>query len=187
MKLYKQVLMEAMISNEKDVKVKRDAAAGVIIRVDENNTKQVLLIQRSRDDHWPNHWEFPRGGCDKPVGENVKHCALREIKEETGLDVEIIELIDTFQYLADNGTRLTTCYNYLCKMKDENQQIKLSKEHQDFKWISEVGQAEILIMPEQKKTIEKVLNSSRSIVSYPYNDFTKNNKIEEYLKCLFQE
>jgi len=44
-----------------------------------------------------------------------------------------------------------------------------------------------MVMPEQKKTIEKVLNSDRSIVSYPENDFTKNNQIEEYLQWLSQK
>ena len=42
----------------------------------------------------------------------------------------------------------------------------------------------MLVLPDQKKTIEKVLNGERSLVSYPDNNFTKNNKIEEYLRRL---
>jgi len=187
MKLYKQALIESLIGDKDKVEYVMNVAAGIVMKIDEDNRKQILLIQRSSDDHWPNHWEFPRGKCDKPIGESLLKCAAREIKEETGLDVEVLTLIDIFEYLADQGKRKSICHNFLCKMKDENQKIKLSKEHQDYHWISEVGEAEMMVMPEQKKTIEKVLNSDRSMVSYPSNKFTQNNQIEEYLQWLSQK
>jgi len=180
---YKDVLTEA-ISDETTIKVRMNAAAGVIMKEDENDRKWILLIQRAPDDHWPHHYEFPRGKCDNGKSEKIIPCLHREVKEETGIDIEVLALIDTFQYLADRGERLTTCYNYLCKMKNPNQEIKLSEEHQDHKWISEISQAEMLVLPDQKKTIEKVLNGDRPLVTYPENDFTKNNRIEEYLAYL---
>lgn len=182
MKKYIDVLTEN-IDDRKNVKIKMNASAGIIMRVNEDDTKQVLLIQRAADDHWPNHWEFPRGKCDHGKSENLISCSKREIKEETGLSVRVLTLIDTFQYLADKGTRLTTCYNYLCKMEPEGQEIKLSKEHQDYKWISEVGQAEMLVLPDQKRTIEKALNDDRPISTYPDNEIAQNNQIDEGYKA----
>ncbi len=172
---------EGFIGAETEVKVHMNVGAGVIVKQDENNTIQILLIQREEDDHWPNYWEFPRGKCDKPIGEDLLKCTKREVKEETGLNVTPKFLIDIIEYLADKGTRKSKCHNFLCIMNNPDQEIKLSKEHQKYKWISEVGEAEMLLLPDQKKTIEKVLNSDRSIVSYPENDFTKNNEIEEIL------
>ena len=183
---YTDVLKES-IGDMKDVVRKVNAAAGVIMRLDENDRKQILLIQRAADDHWPHHWEFPRGKCDHGQAEGIIPCTKREIKEETGLSVRVLALIDTFQYLAEGGKRLTTCYNYLCKIDPENQEIKLSKEHQDYKWISEVGEAELLVLPDQKKTIAKVLNGDRPLETYPDNETSQNNKIEEYLQWLYQE
>lgn len=183
MRKYKDLLSET-IGDIKQVKVRINASAAVIMKYDEDGNKQILLIQRSAEDYWPNHYEFPRGKCDRDVNEDVVKCVKREVKEETGLDIKVLTLIDKFQYLADGGKRLTTCYNYLCKMEDEDQKIKLSHEHQSYKWISEIGQVELLVLPDQKKTIEKVLNSDRPIVNYPDNEFTKNNRIEEYLKAL---
>jgi mutator protein MutT len=183
MKKYVDVLIETVIDNSK-VETKMNAAAAVIMKYDEDGNKQILLIQRAVEDHWPHHWEFPRGKCDNGKNENVVKCVKREVKEETGLDIKVLGLIDTFHYLADEGKRLTTCYNYLCKMKNEDQKVKLSKEHQDYQWVSEVGQIEMLVLPDQKKTIDKVLNSDRTIVNYPDNEFTQNNKIEEYLRKL---
>ncbi len=179
MKTYKQILSESIMSDESNVKVKMNAAAGVIVRLNEDGTKQVLLIQRAPDDHWPHHWEFPRGKCDHGKLEDTTICVKREIKEETGLDIQVIGLIDKFEYLADGGTRLTTCYNYLCKMDPPNQKIKLSKEHQDYKWVSEIGQAALLVLPDQKRTIEKVLNNDRPILSQPNNGLSNNNRVEE--------
>ena len=183
---YIDILTES-INDEKNIKKRTTSAAGVIMRVDENGRKSVLLIQRAADDHWPNYYEFPRGKCDHGPAEGTISCAKREIKEETGLKVRVLALIDTFQYLADGGTRLSTCYNYLCKMDPPNQKIKLSKEHQDYKWIYEVSEAELLVMPDQKKTIAKVLNGDRPLETYPDIETAKNNIIEEYLQWLYQE
>lgn len=171
-------MKESIMSDEANIKIRMNAAAGVIVREDEHGVKQVLLIQRATNDHWPNHWEFPRGKCDHG-NEDIRVCVKREIKEETGLNIEVIGLIDKFQYLADGGTRLTTCFNFLCKINPPNQKIKLSKEHQDYKWISEIGQVELLVLPEQKRTIAKVLNKDRSIVAYDYKGL--NSMIENYL------
>lgn len=165
---------------DKNVKTEVNVACAIIMK-EELGIKSVLMIMRAKDDHWPNHWELPRGKCDKPPGEDLKHCVIREAKEETGLDIIPVQLIDTYIYYAMAGTRKTTCYNYLCQMKDQNQKVKLSKEHQAAKWISEVGMAELLIHPDQKKALIKVLNPEREIVSYPDNNFSNNNKVEEYL------
>jgi len=172
------------ISDDEKIKTRTVAAAGIIFRKDDGGQLQVLVIARSPDDHWPLFFEFPRGGCDKPVGENKRHCLKREVKEETGIDIEPVKFLGTTEYLADDGARLTTCYNYLCKMKDPKQPVKLSKEHHDFMWISQAGQAELMLMPDQAKMMLQVLSQDNPIYNVPENDFTSNTRIEEYLKTL---
>jgi 8-oxo-dGTP pyrophosphatase MutT (NUDIX family) len=180
-KLYKRYL-ESMIGDEDKVKIIMNVAAGIIFKEGENGEKLILLIQRASTDKWPDFYEYPRGKCDFGVNESLIHCCKREVKEETGLDVEVLGLIDTFEYLADEGARKSICHNFLCRMKDENQKIKLSHEHQNFTWIQSVGEAEIMLLPDQKKTIAKVFNKDTQIVNYPDNKFTQNNQIEEYLQ-----
>jgi len=162
MKLYQEFLMGQDDLVEKEINV----AGAVIIKNNEEGTQSVLLIQRSKKDNWPNVWEFPRG--KENPGENNIHAALkREVKEETGLDVEIIEFIDKYEYIADRGKRKSTQYNFLCRMKNPNQKIKLSFEHQDYRWITAVGEVELLVPSEMKKTISKVLNQDERIIVYP--------------------
>ena len=173
--------------DETKVKKRVNVAGGVIIKRGDKGEYSVLLIRRSPTDHWKLHEEFPRGKCDFGPNEKIIPCLKREVKEETGLDVIPIKFIDKFSYLADKGTRLSTQYNFICKLKDPNQKIKLSNENDQHKWITTTGQAELSVMPEIKKTVSKafdLLNNSE-IVNYDQEtDFKEDEIIEEYLKLL---
>ncbi len=181
MKLYQKFFETNMINDKDKIKTKMNVAAGIIIKKGENDENLVLLIRRSPSDFFPLMYENPRGKCDEGPNESIKHCLIREVKEETGLDVIPLAFIDKFSYLADNGTRESIQYNFLCKMVNEKQKVKLSNEHDDFIWISTVGQVELYVMPEIKKTISKVLNIDTQIINYPENELSDNN-IKEYLE-----
>ena len=59
---------------------------------------KILLIQ-----HWSGNWSFPKGHMEK--GENERQTAIREIKEETGLDVELDERFKrTITYMPTKNT-----------------------------------------------------------------------------------
>ena len=182
MKIDKYLKEIVNISDKDKIETKVNVAGAVIMKFGERGETLVLLIQRSTEDHWPNFWEIPRGKCTS--SEKITICLKREVKEETGLDVIPIKFIDKFMYLADSGKRDSTQYNYLCKMKNPNQPIKLSKEHQDHQWITSVGEVELMTQPETKKTISKVLDRDERIVDYPTNDFSGDQQIEEMIDKL---
>ena len=168
-----------------------NVSAGIIFKEQKGEKPALLLIQRSKDDHYPLFYEIPRGKCDKGTNEDLMSCLKREVKEETGLDIIPLKFIDKFQYTADKGTRLSTQHNFLCKMKDPTQQVKLSKEHQNYQWITTAGEAELMVLPEMKKSIIKafeILDSEGQIFNNPSNEFTPNSSIAESLfyhkKCL---
>ncbi len=131
-------------------------AAALIIKENINGIRKLLLIRRSKTDSWRMVWEYPRGKCDKG-DKTLKDCLKREVKEETGLDVNIEKYLGKFKYVADNGTRISTQFNFLCTLKDKNQKVKLSFEHDGYKWISTLAEAELLVPSEMKKIISKIL------------------------------
>lgn len=55
------------------------------------NDKGEVLLQRRGDS---NKWGFPGGAIE--LGETPQMAAIREVKEETGLDVEVGELIGIY-------------------------------------------------------------------------------------------
>lgn len=59
--------------------MKREKSCGCIV-IDENF---VLLVR-----HNAGHWDFPKGHIE--MGETEEQTAIREVKEETNIDVEII-------------------------------------------------------------------------------------------------
>ncbi len=66
--------------------------AGVCIL---NQDNEVLLQKRGDK----NKWGFPGGALE--IGESIEECAIREVKEETGLDVEIEYLIGVYSLYFD--------------------------------------------------------------------------------------
>ncbi|MEU2515890.1 NUDIX domain-containing protein [Streptomyces syringium] len=62
------------------------AASAVVV-----DDQERILLQRRRDNDL---WALPGGGMD--MGDSLPGTAVREVKEETGLDVEITGLVGTY-------------------------------------------------------------------------------------------
>lgn len=76
--------------------------AGVLIEKDD----QILLLQRAHEP-WKEAWNIPAGYVE--ADEHPKDAAKREVFEETGLVVEIGELLKAYYYSDDprgNGVAL---------------------------------------------------------------------------------
>lgn len=70
-----------------------EKSCGAIILYKENESTYKVLLVRNNNGR---NYSFPKGHIEK--GENEKETAIREIKEETGLDVEIV---DDFREISD--------------------------------------------------------------------------------------
>lgn len=70
--------------------MKREFSAGGIVF---NSKGQVLVTQHSQN----HHWSFPKGLVDP--GQTTEEAALREVKEEGGVEAEIVEKIGYNKYI----------------------------------------------------------------------------------------
>ena len=108
-----------------------------------------LVGIRGNDGSLPGRAEFPGGKCE--TGETTADCARRECLEETGLDVEIAELLldRTFQY--EHGT--VDLHFWLCRPKNSN---SVARKHFGFRWVP-VSELASLNFPEANQPVIQML------------------------------
>lgn len=73
------------------------SAGGVIFKKDLAGYKFLLINNAALKDPSKSYWGFPKGHLDP--GETSKDAALREVKEEVGIEAEILEKIGDSKYV----------------------------------------------------------------------------------------
>ncbi len=83
---------------------KREFSAGGIVF---NDKGQVLLTQHSQN----KHWSFPKGLIDP--GQTPKEAAIREVREEGGVEAGIIDKVGYSKYVYHfNGEKIFKVVTY---------------------------------------------------------------------------
>ena len=72
--------------------ISRWSAGGVVARVNGDDRIEIALVGRLGE----NLWALPKGTPD--FDETIEQTAIREVQEETGLDVKLVSTVDTTQY-----------------------------------------------------------------------------------------
>lgn len=87
---------------EENTKWKREISAGGIVYKHESDQLFILLINPKSRDFGPpeDYWTFPKGKQDKE-GEDLKQVAIREVREEGGVDAEIEDELGYQKYFRN--------------------------------------------------------------------------------------
>ena len=135
--------------------MKQEKSCGCIIINDKN---EVLLIH-----HNAGHWDFPKGHVEE--GETEMETAIREVKEETTIDVEVNEEYRySTKYSPKEGVIKEVIY-FLARNISDNKQAQL-EEVSEVRWVN-VDEA-----------IDKITyDSSREILMQLKNDLEKKGSI----------
>ncbi len=107
------------------------------------NGRSFLISQRKADDHFGGYWEFPGG--KREDGETLEACAVREAKEEVGLDVEIEAFLMTVENPYQD--RRINLHFFLCRVIGEPGCEPQLLECQAVQWVEAGGLAEYLFPP----------------------------------------
>jgi len=68
-----------------------EVAAGLVFR-----ERRLLIAQRRAGDPLGGFWEFPGG--KRQAGETFMECLRRELREELGIEVEVLELFEAISH-----------------------------------------------------------------------------------------
>lgn len=105
--------------------MKQEKSCGCIII---NDKKEVLLIH-----HNAGHWDFPKGHVEE--GETEIETAIREVKEETNIDVEVDEIYRYSTKYSPKQDVLKEVIYFLAKNISDNKQAQL-EEVSEVKWFA---------------------------------------------------
>ncbi len=96
-----------------------------------NSDNKFLILKKSdKEDINPNTFDIPGGRIS--FGEKLEGALIREVKEETGLDVKPEKVFEVWTFTKENFQLVGI--NYLCKLLGGDP--KLSEEHNDSVWLS---------------------------------------------------
>ena len=132
--------------------VQKHSAGGIII-----SHGEVLLI----------HWEPPRDSYDFPKGsieqgETAESACIREVREETGYETEVIEYVGETQYeytWIDGNHHQKKVDYYLLRIIGESEDGPAREEHETFEnvWVPIEDAAAILTRDNDKTIFEQAL------------------------------
>jgi 8-oxo-dGTP pyrophosphatase MutT (NUDIX family) len=129
------------------------SAGGVAFRKRNRKIEVALISVGERQ-----RWQLPKGMVDK--GESTEDAAVREVREEAGIDTEVVERIDKVEYWYfwnEDGQRVRYhkfVYFYLLRYKSGD-----VRDHDDevneARWVEIDEAIKLLAFDSEKKIVEK--------------------------------
>ncbi|XP_055434828.1 bis(5'-nucleosyl)-tetraphosphatase [asymmetrical] isoform X1 [Bubalus kerabau] len=123
----------------------------LIPKVD-NTAIEFLLLQASDGIH---HWTPPKGHVEP--GESDLETALRETQEEAGIEAGQLTIIEGFRrelrYVAREKPKIVIYW--LAEVKDCDVEVRLSREHQAYRWLELEDACQLAQFEEMKAALQE--------------------------------
>ncbi len=127
--------------------------------------ERVLLVRRG---HEPlkGRWSLPGGLIE--LGEELEAAVIREVREETGLAVEPVELIELLDRIHRDGDRIRYHYviaDYLCRVTGGK--LQAASDADEVRWAkrSELNSSALALDPIAVRVIEAGFQRARELAS----------------------
>lgn len=139
-----------------------------------NEKDEILLVKTRRD----GHWVFPGGQIE--VGENLIDGVIREVKEESGMDVTVSHLVGVFSnkatYEGHSGVKIVpskVMFDFVCE--PVGGEFNTSDETSDVRWVRKEDVLNMISAPALRTRYEAYLNFEGSV---QYMDYVTKPEFE---------
>jgi len=136
--------------------MEREISAGAIVFRREDRKIKFLLLK------YTNYWGFVKGNIEKK--ESVKETIIRELYEETGIkDYKFFEgFKEEIKYMYKRENKLIFKIVVYLLLETKEKEVKVSYEHEDYRWCSYEEALELLKYKNSKELIEKAYKFIKS-------------------------
>jgi len=130
-----------------------------------------ILLEKRKSEPGKGKWSIPGGLVE--LGESIEQTVIREVKEETSLEVENPELIDVVNYITvDENGRIKYHFvmvDYFVKLKSGL--LKAADDAKELRWVT-LDEAETYdltktlrtFLHRNRKKLESIITSSQRII-----------------------
>jgi ADP-ribose pyrophosphatase YjhB (NUDIX family) len=121
-----------------------------------NDDGELLLIRRTDNENWA----MPGGAMD--IGETIAEAAVRETREETGIDCEVARLVGVYtnprhvMEYTSNGEVRQEC-SLVFAARPTGGEIATSSESSDVRWVAPGEVDHLQMHPSMRQRVEHVL------------------------------
>jgi|SRR3990167_5618249 len=140
--------------------MRREFSAGGIVykkSQDTRNKKQIILwlVRRPRPN--PEYrgnlgWSFPKGWIDE--GEKSEEAALREVREEGGVEAKIIKKLPTIKtFFRDKGELVLKFITYFVMEWEKDVPEGHDQETEEVKWVTKEEASDMLAFKNEKELL----------------------------------
>jgi 8-oxo-dGTP pyrophosphatase MutT (NUDIX family) len=118
-----------------------------------------LLLHRRRDN---DKWALPGGAMD--LGESLADCIIREVREETGFDVEVVGIVGTYSdpkhvFAYDDGeVRQEFSICFLCRICGGS--LAASEESHEVRFFGAAELDDLPMVPSIRRRIDDYLSGA---------------------------
>jgi 8-oxo-dGTP pyrophosphatase MutT (NUDIX family) len=135
-----------------------NAIVPAVTAVVQDDEGRVLLIHRTDNDRWA----LPGGGTE--LGESVTQTVVREVREETGIDVEVLGLVgiysDPRHVIAYDDGEVRQQFSLCFRARPIGGTLTMSAESTEVRWIAPSDLVGLNVHPSMRLRIDHGLNRS---------------------------
>jgi ADP-ribose pyrophosphatase YjhB (NUDIX family) len=131
-----------------------------VVAAIEDDQGRILLVHKTDNDLWA----LPGGGHD--IGESIRDTVVREVKEETGYDVEVTAIVGTYtspnHVMAYDDGEVRQQFSICFAARVVGGERRTSSESKEVEWVAAERIADLGMHPSMRLRLQHYLEHRRS-------------------------